>query len=120
MNPQPTAGDRDVPGPPDAVLAEVAEKLPAKPVHEYPDGTGPAGRAAAEAATESLERARGTDEVTWRHVLRDEVLKAFAEEDPAALRAGLVQVAVVTVEWIQALDLRARSTGGEAGDPEEE
>lgn len=45
--------------------------------------------------------------VTWRHVLEEEVAEAFAEADPAALRAELIQVAAVAVQWIESLDREA-------------
>ena len=44
--------------------------------------------------------------VTWLDILREEIGEAFAEEDPAALRAELVQVAAVAVSWVQAIDRR--------------
>ena len=42
--------------------------------------------------------------LTWRDVLREEVREAFAESDPVALRAELVQVAAVAAAWIEAID----------------
>jgi hypothetical protein len=39
-------------------------------------------------------------------VLDEEVWEAFAESDPAKLRAELVQVAAVAFRWIEALDAR--------------
>lgn len=43
----------------------------------------------------------------WRHILDEEVAEALAETDPERLRAELVQVAAVAVQWIEALDRRA-------------
>lgn len=45
--------------------------------------------------------------VTWRDVLREEVYEAFAEVDPAKLRAELVQVAAVAARWVEDIDRRA-------------
>lgn len=45
--------------------------------------------------------------VTWRHILLEEVYEAFAEDDPAALRAELVQAAAVIVNWVEDIDARA-------------
>lgn len=46
-------------------------------------------------------------EATWLDILREEVLEAFAEDDPARLRTELVQVAAVAVAWVEAIDRRA-------------
>lgn len=88
------------------------------------DGTGVAGRAgvgfggglargvgedageAAERAKREVTEAAARGALTWRHVLHEEVLEAFAEDEPAALRAELIQVAAVVVKWVQALDRR--------------
>ncbi|WP_245899624.1 NUDIX hydrolase [Nonomuraea indica] len=102
------------------VLAEVAAERAAQDAmwgfQDFPDGTGrtalvgaggvrEAGEAAGRAKREVTEAAaRGA--LTWRHVLHEEVLEAFAEDDPAALRAELIQVAAVAVKWVQALDRR--------------
>jgi hypothetical protein len=43
---------------------------------------------------------------TWMHVLIEEVFEALAEEDPAKLRAELVQVAAVCAAWITDIDGR--------------
>jgi hypothetical protein len=42
----------------------------------------------------------------WRAVLLEEVYEAVAEDDPAALRAELVQVAAVAAAWIEDIDAR--------------
>jgi hypothetical protein len=44
--------------------------------------------------------------LTFRHILAEEVAEAFAEDDPARLRAELVQVSAVAVKWIEAIDRR--------------
>jgi hypothetical protein len=78
-------------------------------VQEHPDGTGTAKdreyRAKAQAA---CDRAAFDGSQTWRHILAEEVAEAFAERDPAALRAELVQVAAVALQWVEALDARQR------------
>ncbi|NUQ95813.1 MAG: NUDIX hydrolase [Streptomyces sp.] len=71
----------------------------------HPNGTGlnyqrhlaDEERAACDAA---FRNGRGT----WRHVLAEEVAEANAESDPMKLRAELVQVAAVAVNWIGAID----------------
>jgi hypothetical protein len=43
----------------------------------------------------------------WDGILLEEVYEALAEEDPAKIRAELVQVAAVAAAWIEAIDRRA-------------
>lgn len=43
---------------------------------------------------------------TWRLILRKAYRTALAHADPTALRAALVQVAAVAVEWVEAIDRR--------------
>ena len=49
-------------------------------------------------------------EVTWRDILTEEVMEAYAEDDPLLIRGRLVQVAAVVVKMIYAID------GGHGGD----
>lgn len=83
----------------------------------HPDGTGPQvahgflGRMAehAEHARDACQAAAAVGECTWRHILLEEVYEGLAEADPARLRAELVQVAAVAVQWIEAIDRRAET-----------
>ena len=111
----------------DGILAEVlaeAERSIAKhgDQRNIPMGTGPnvlpldlgtpvyrqfsAGRLAdlATQATDSRSFSKGDGTVTWRDILTEEVFEAYAEDDPAALRAELIQVAAVAVKMIDAID----------------
>src|ERR1043165_159487 len=73
----------------------------------HPDGTGYWPREfEVEAAREECKAAAKYGYLTWRHVLREEVAEAFAETDPAAIRAELIQVAAVAVAWVEAIDRR--------------
>lgn len=93
------------------VLADVTAERVAQDVMwgivEHPDGTAEAGTAAADRAKRELEEAKQSGEHTWRQILHEEVLEAFAEVDRDRLRAELIQVAAVAVKWVQALDRRA-------------
>lgn len=75
----------------------------------HPDGTGAQGHkdyaSAARYACEAAFRGKRGD---WLHILNEEVAEAFAESDPAKLRAELIQVAAVAVAWIEAIDRRGR------------
>ncbi|MEU7894042.1 2'-5' RNA ligase family protein [Nonomuraea sp. NPDC049152] len=101
-------GDYGRPGSLAEVLADVAAERVAQDVmfgiQDPADGTGgPERTAAADHAKAELERAARAGEITWRHILHEEVLEAFAESDPDRLRAELIQVAAVAVKWAQAL-----------------
>lgn len=110
-----------------AVLAEVrAERKRQTAKHgdqsHLPDGTGPyvlGGLVAddrhtyavglarwAKARTDAAAQRGGDGSVTFEHILTEEWAEAMAESDETALRAELVQVAAVAVQWIEALDTR--------------
>lgn len=50
-----------------------------------------------------------TGDGTWHAILHEEVAEAFAESDPALLRAELLQVAAVAIRWVDALDHQGTS-----------
>lgn len=89
----------------------------------HPDGTGPdvwwtghigparAVRDTYRALTDYHADNRESEPLTWLDILREEIGEAFAESDPDALRAELIQVAAVAVQWVQAIDRRASSAG---------
>ncbi|WP_433509089.1 NUDIX hydrolase [Nonomuraea sp. CA-143628] len=108
-------GDAGVPGSLAVVLGDVAAERAAQDakwgIQAIPDGTGAEGAVAeADRARQETEEAARHGELTWRHILREEVLEAFAESDPEALRTELIQVAAVAVKWAQALDRRPEAT----------
>ena len=65
----------------------------------------------AKARTDAASQAHGDGSITFEHVLTEEWAEAIAESDPDALRAELVQVAAVAVQWVEAIDLRAALAG---------
>lgn len=74
----------------------------------HPDGTGGGNTGpAAIGARLACQIAAKDGTVSWRDILREEVAEAFAETDPVRLRAELIQVAAVAVNWIEAIDRRA-------------
>jgi hypothetical protein len=94
-----------------AVLGEVLaerERQDAKHgVQDLPDDTGHNWlRARAVEDREACDRAAKEGLLTWRDVLDEEVSEAYAESDPAKLRAELIQVAAVAVKWVEAIDRR--------------
>jgi hypothetical protein len=60
---------------------------------------------------ERCERAFKDGAGTYAHILVEEVAEALAESDPAKLRAELLQIAAVAVQWIEKLD-RDAARGG--------
>jgi hypothetical protein len=78
---------------------------------DHPDGTRPTipSLNAAEHAKQACDYAFRHGIGTWRHILEEEVAEAFAESDPAKLRAELIQVAAVAAAWVESIDRRATS-----------
>ena len=72
----------------------------------HPDGTGlnEIHAERAEVAKHVCQSAFAAGEGTYMDILHEEVCEAFAESDPAKLRAELVQVAAVAVAWIEKID----------------
>ncbi|WP_186319237.1 hypothetical protein [Streptomyces sp. SAJ15] len=91
----------------------------------HPNGTGPrhellelvSTSLAAHDAREICQRNAAAGTVTWRDILTEEVCEALTEDDPAALRTELVQVAAVAFAWIAAIDRRTANTCAHCGDP---
>ncbi|WP_218671084.1 hypothetical protein [Microbispora sp. GKU 823] len=108
-------GDYGLPGSLNRALSEVAAERAAQDamwgLQEHPDGTGPAYASEADLAKQAVTDAAAEGRLTWRHILYEEVLEAFAEDDADRLRCELIQVAAVAVKWVQALDRRAQSPG---------
>ena len=102
------------------VLLEVADERVRQTAkwgqQDHPNGTGPSklpmpyGSGSWTAAVAALHLKLTTESAsqaglcTWLHILREEVFEAFAEKDAAKLRAELIQVAAVAVQWVEAID----------------
>lgn len=70
-----------------------------------PNGTGEDFHVlAAEGIKQSVQRAEASGGANWRQVLMEETAEVFAENNPTALLAELVQVAAVAAAW--AYDLK--------------
>jgi hypothetical protein len=79
----------------------------------HPDGTGPEAMllgfpftALRDSLRDSVDRAARYDGAQWAGILLEEVFEAIAEDDPAALRRELIQVAAVAASWAEAIDRR--------------
>lgn len=74
----------------------------------YPNGTGRPGDLYFAAGFKAICKANDPTEDNWRDILAEEVHEAFAETDPATLRAELIQVAAVAQAWAEDIDSRGR------------
>ncbi|MFG3709503.1 hypothetical protein [Micromonospora sp. NPDC047730] len=74
----------------------------------HPDGTDESrwDKEAAVRARALCQHLAARGELTWDAILSEEIAEAFAESDPAKLRAELIQVAAVAVAWVEAIDRR--------------
>lgn len=97
------------------VLLEIGEERVRQDVkwgeQNHPMGTSGVHEPTAESAKADCKRAAERGEVTWRHIIEEEFWEAMAEEDPAKLRAELVQLAAVAVAMVESLD-RHMAWGG--------
>ena len=67
----------------------------------------------AKARTQAASQNEGGDgSITFEHILTEEWAEAIAENDPTKLRTGLIQVAAVAVQWVQAIDRRMTQKSG--------
>ncbi len=62
-------------------------------------------------AIRSIQKHGEQTHLPWWLILREEVFEAAAEDDPAELRAELVQVAAVALKMIDALDATSPNRG---------
>ncbi|MFI7630233.1 hypothetical protein [Microbispora rosea] len=95
------------------VRAELARQDAKWGVQDHPDGTHDCQdtRAYADMAREWCQSAAEAGEVTWQHILNEEVAEAFAEEDPEKLLAELLQVEAVARQWRMSIRRRAAAAG---------
>lgn len=97
---------------PSNVLADIVEERH-RQTAEYgqqslPDGTGNPCYAETARLCQTVNAALEIrDAITWLDVLKEEYYEAMAESDPVRLRAELVQIAAVSVAWIEDIDRRS-------------
>lgn len=74
----------------------------------HPDGTylDESDRLAADAMKALVDEKAQEGWVTWRDILDEEIAEAYAENNPARLRAELVQAGAVIGSWIRDIDSR--------------
>lgn len=71
----------------------------------HPNGTGdPYYVAWSERYRKTCDSAFNRGVGTWRDILLEEFYEALAEEDPEKLRNELIQVAAVSVAWVECID----------------
>lgn len=80
----------------------------------HPDGTGGIRHIdQADRVRAKVDQAAAEGRQLWANILAEEVAEAFAESDPTALRAELIQVAAVCAAWIADIDSRNTANDGE-------
>lgn len=57
-------------------------------------------------ARQRADRLNATGRATYLDILLEEVAEALSESDPDRLRAELIQIAAVAVQWVEAIDRR--------------
>ena len=96
--------------PTEEVLREVARERQRQDARwgeqNHPDGASDVYAATADHYREICQAHAAEGHCTWKDILLEEVWEAFAEPDPAKLRAELVQVAAVAAAWAEAIDRR--------------
>lgn len=91
----------------EAVDAERQKQLAKWGDQHHPDGTGGLFLThMAHTLRAECQEAADRGDVSWRQILMEECAEAFAETDPAKLRAELVQSAAVIAAWLADLDSR--------------
>lgn len=95
------------------VRHEVGAQIDKWGVQHHPNGTGGEGaKRLAEHAKKITDKAAEAGEQTWKFILNEEVLEAFAEADDDMLEMELVQVAAVAVSWVRDIQARRRESRG--------
>lgn len=90
------------------VLSENRRQVKLWGVQNHPSGTGERSDGIkANNAKQWCEAARRKGLLTWKYILYEEVMEAFAEADPAKLREKLIQVAAVATAWVDSIDRAA-------------
>lgn len=73
----------------------------------HPDGTGISGdKERADESKRNNDFFVSVNQLTWRDILYEEVMEAFAEKDEDRLREELIQVSAVAANWVKAIDRR--------------
>lgn len=93
-----------------SVLTEVAEERQRQDakwgIQDCTDGTSELNAGLRDYLIKQCDDAAMNGDVTWTHILSEELMEAFSETDPDKIRAELVQCCAVAVSWIQAIDRR--------------
>jgi hypothetical protein len=83
-------------------------------VQHWPGGTATSSgdREMADEAKRATDAALINGDVTWRDILVEEILEAFAESEWPMVRGELVQAAAVIAAWIEDRDEAYREAAG--------
>lgn len=75
-----------------------------------PDGTHPTFVTQRD-EHQQRRRGRSNENLLWGDILLEEVYETLSETNHNKLRAELIQVAAVAVQWAEAIDRREKETG---------
>ena len=76
----------------------------------HPDGTRDDRRMLGDVSLPTWGTIYKEGRATYLEIMLEEVAEAFSESNPVSLRAELIQIAAVAVQWVEAIDRR----GGDA------
>ena len=90
----------------DDIYGERVAQIKKWGVQHWPGGTNtsPGDQQMADEAKRAVDAAMVNGDVTWRDILVEEILEAFAEKDWLKIRTELVQSAAVIAAWIEDRD----------------
>lgn len=89
------------------VLDEIARQNKRWGEQNHPDGTGGSiSEYHSKVFRVRCDIAVKRGDVTWKHILQEEVYEALAESDPKLLKEELIQVAAVAIQWCRAIERR--------------
>jgi len=72
--------------------------------HNYPSGTSVKWKKKATLARYLCQVAERRGRTTWKHILREQVSRAFCEENPTDLKEDLREIILVCRLWIESID----------------
>lgn len=84
----------------------------------WPDGTGVHGEfedMAVKGVQLINDRLQASGDITWRHILREELVEAYAETDSDRLEEELIQCAAVIVNWLESRERQRRRKAEQHG-----
>lgn len=89
-----------------AIVAEMKRQDLKWGQQNHRDGTSRRYELERDHAIQATDLAARNRRLTWRHILDEEVMEAFAETHPEKLQVELAQIAAVCAQWWEAIERR--------------